>query len=519
MSPTGRNESSDRQHAVERARRPLDRDVADTIARQNAALPPSPARDRHVAELRDGAAAVVTGQQVGLFLGPLFNVYKAASAIRLASTLRAETGVPVVPVFWLQTEDHDLPEIAVHHTLAAGGTPISLHVPADPEDRRSVAHRQLPPETAARLEDLRAALAPLPHGAAHVERIARHYRPGVPWSAAFAAMMAELFADAGLVFVDPRDRGFAKAQRNIHERALELHADIATRLERRSEDLRNRGIPTPVHVRSGAPLAFFHPSGPEGPRYRLEPDGDGFREVGGPQRLPLRGLQQHLRDEPLSFSTSALLRPILQDTLLPTVAYIGGLTEVAYFRQIVPLYEIFEMREPLVLPRASFRLIDGRCRRLLGRWQLDAAACEAPAGDVLRRAVTVADDGEEALARLLLAPFLARLDEIAPKLCQVDSDLATAIDKTRSTVEMAVGKLGSRYDRACRRHNQRLVDDIATLTRILFPDGRPQERFYGLSVAASRFDELELLTRILAAVEPFADGSTQDFELPGDASA
>jgi bacillithiol biosynthesis cysteine-adding enzyme BshC len=500
----------DRRRAVGRARRPLDAAVAAGVAAQNARLAPSVARDRHIAELCSGAAAVVTGQQVGLFLGPLFNLYKAASAIRTAAELRATTGTPVVPVFWLQSEDHDLPEIAVHRTLTADGTPLSLHLPADPGDRRSVADRLLPDEVVNRLGDLRTALAHLPHAAVHLDRLECHYLPGRSWSAAFAAALAELFVDDGLVFLDPRDEAFAAGHRLVHEQALTRAEELALRLETRVEQLRAVNRPSPVHVRSRAPLAFYHADGPSGARHRLEPDGDEYVEVGTGRRHRTSDLLRHLCDQPLSFSTSALLRPILQDTLLPTAAYVGGATEVAYFAQIAPLYEAFSLPMPLIVPRASFRFVDERCQRLLQRWQLRSADCEGSAEDVMRRAATIADDGEKALETLLLHPFARRLDEMAPGLLAVDADLQTAIDKTRATVEMAVARLGSRYDRACRRHNQRLVDDAATLTTFLFPDGQPQERYFGVSAIAARCGDRELVAHVRDTIAPFTAGGCEE---------
>lgn len=511
-------DEADRARAVARARRPLAAAVARGLLAQNARLAPSPARDRHVTDLCAGAAAVVTGQQVGLFLGPLFNLYKAATAVRAAAELRAATGEPVVPVFWLQTEDHDLPEIAVCHALAAGGAALSLHLPADPADRRSIADRVLPPEVAPRLADLRVALDSLPHAGSHLDRLERHYRPGAGWAAAFAGVLAELFADDGLVILDPRDPAFAAEQCEFHAEALSRCGELASRVGERTAALQRAGLATPVHVRAGAPLAFFHPDGAAGPRFRLEPDGDGFRTIGDGRRFGTAELAARLRDDPPCFSTSALLRPLLQDRLLPTVAYVGGATEVAYFAQIAPLYDAFSLPMPLVVPRASFRWIDERSARLLQRWRLAAADCEADADTVLRRATTVADAGEEALGRLLLAPFLGRLEEVAPKLIAVDPDLRTAIAKTQATVEMAVGRLAGRYDRACRRSNERLVADVDTLTGLLFPAGQPQERFYGLASVAARWGERPFLARVAAAVEPFAGHDCRDLmpaaELP-----
>ncbi|TMQ06373.1 MAG: bacillithiol biosynthesis cysteine-adding enzyme BshC, partial [Deltaproteobacteria bacterium] len=329
--------------AVARSRRPLAPEVHRVLVAQNARLPASPARDAHLEALRTGAAAVVTGQQVGLFLGPLYTLYKAASAVVFARMLAARTGAPVVPVFWLQTEDHDLPEIAsVTVPGRAGAT--TLAVPVDAGNRIAIAHCRLPPEIDGCLDALAEALADgqaaSPHAVAHVARLRRHYRPGARWADAFAGVLAELFAPEGLVMIDPREPALAAAVAPVHARALAEAGPIAAALVANDAELERAGFATAVHVRPGAPLSFFHPAGPLGPRVRLEPvpgrpgGDDAFAEVGGGAVHSRAELLAALAADPLRFSTSALLRPIAQDTLLPTAAYVGGPAEVGYFAQL-----------------------------------------------------------------------------------------------------------------------------------------------------------------------------------------
>lgn len=182
-------------------------------------------------------------------------------------------------------------------------------VSASADDRRSIAARALPDEISRCLDELRQELANLPHATEHLARLARHYRPGVGWGDAFAGVLAELFAEEGVVFVDPRDPALAAAARPVHARALAFAAEIAAALPG-----------APVHVRPGAPLCFFHPDGAAGPRYRLDPTGENrYACVGQPaaRTYTTGDLLELLDEDPQRFSTSALLRPILQDTLLP----------------------------------------------------------------------------------------------------------------------------------------------------------------------------------------------------------
>ncbi len=489
-----------RRRAVVRAARPLAPEILAALEAQNRGYAPSPARDAQLARLGRGAAAVVTGQQVGLFLGPLYTLYKAASAIVIARALEAETGTPVVPVFWLQTEDHDLPEIACCHVRTARGA-LPLAVPADADDRRSIAHRTLPDEVEACLAQLHETLAGLPHAPEHLDRLVRHYRPGAPWAEAFAQVLAELFAEEGLVLLDPRDPALARPAAAIHRRALVEAEAIAEALQVRCAELREAGFEPAVHVRPGSPLSFVHAGSPEGPRHRLGARGpDGAREeVGGGATYAEAELLDLLEREPLRFSTSALLRPILQDTLLPTAAYVGGPGEVAYFAQMEPLYAAFGRAMPLIVPRARFRVVDEKVARTLERLGLTPGELARPDDEILRKL------GGAAASPTLDARLRAPLVEALAALRQETAGLGleSALDKTQAAIEGALGKLGEKYEKALLHRDGERVEEVRRLKGQLYPNGEPQERCLGLAYHAARYGERAFVRRVLDAVTPF----------------
>jgi bacillithiol biosynthesis cysteine-adding enzyme BshC len=504
-SPAGRT------HAVTRVLRPVVPEVLRALEAQNARLAASPARDANLAALGRGAAAVVTGQQVGLFLGPLYTIYKAASAVVLARALAAETGAPVVPVFWLQTEDHDLPEIASVGVPGASACEM-LGVPVDAANRISIAHCRLPGAVTECLDRLGEMLGEGPNAQAHLARLHRHYRPGAAWSAAFAGVLGELFAPEGLVMIDPRDPedpALAALAAPIHAAALDRAGPIAAAMTARCGELERAGAAVPVHVRPGAPLSFFHPDGPLGPRVRLEPaDGGGFAEVGSGRVHTQGALVAALHAEPRRFSTSALLRPIVQDMLLPTVAYVGGPSEVAYFAQLVPLYQAFGKAPPFAVPRARFRVSDGRTRKLLARLGLVARDAEQSESALLARLCAPGPNATE-IARRLLDPFAAAHVELAATLGDAGPEVARALAKTRGSVERAVGKLANRVERARRYADGERVDAVRRLRAMLAPDGAPQERVLGLAGLAARVGDRNLVEQVVAAIDPF-DGSLKE---------
>jgi bacillithiol biosynthesis cysteine-adding enzyme BshC len=473
--------------------------VVEALAAQNARYEGSPARERNLALLAEGAEAVVTGQQVGLFLGPLFTTYKTATAIALARRLSKERGRPLVPVFWLQTEDHDLAEIATCRVAPSRGVSLHLGLPAS-EERISVAHRTLPEAVETRLHEMHDALSHLPFVEEHVGRLRRHYRPGARWGDAFAGVLAELFAEDGLVLLDPRDPALAPLAAPVHRRAIERARSIA-------EALKEQSAAETVHVREGSPLSFFHPDGPEAPRYRLTATDGGFAEVGGSRVHSEKEILEALEDRPMCFSTSALLRPILQDSWLATSAYVAGPAEARYFEQLPPVYEAFGLPMPRVVPRVHIRLLEPKTRRALASLGLTAEQASDREDAVLAWVAARAGDvsAGEALGRRLLATFLRDLDEMTPSLRGVGDGMDRSIEKTKRTVQDAVSRLTAQYAKMSSQRDQDRIEEVRRLVDWLFPDRQPQERVYGISYFAAKHGERAFLERVLATAAHPAD--------------
>ncbi len=416
-------------------------------------------------------------------------------------------------MFWLQTEDHDAAEISVCHIDRGGDEPLTLALEVE-NSGVSVAHRVLPGTVASELSKLAKALSHLPHGEEHLACLATHYRAGVGWSQAFAGVIATLFAEDGLVLVDPRDPALAPLAAPVHHRALTEARPIALALTERAGALAASGRRAPVHVREDAPLSFFHPNGPKGPRCRLTTADGGFTEVGTHRSHTIDELLGLLDTCPAAFSTSALLRPILQDTWLPTVAYVGGPAEVAYFAQLPPLYAAFDLPMPIVVPRAHFRLVDETTRRTLARRGLTSTEACGPFEDALALAQAGAsgESGGERIARDLVAGIDRLLADIAPAVREAGERGVKSREKTRRSMARSAGKLGRSFDRAQWLLNRDAVDDLRRVQARLQPRGIPQERFFGLSSFAARYGQRAFIERVLASATPLRTG-IEDLDL------
>jgi uncharacterized protein YllA (UPF0747 family) len=236
--------------------------------------------------------------------------------------------------------------------------------------------------------------------------------------------------------------------------------------------------------------------------------------VGRQRTRTLDELLGALDTTPASFSTSALLRPILQDTWLPTAAYVGGPAEVAYFAQLAPLYAAFDLPMPIVVPRTQLRLIDPTTRRALSRRGLAPAAACRPFDEVMAsaRAGAPGEPGGEAMTRRLVDGVDRALADIAPLLREVGERGERSLEKTRRSIARSAGKLGRSYDRARLLQHREIVDDVRRVQARLQPRGIPQERFFGLPSFAARYGQHAVIERVLALATPLRAG-IEDLDL------
>ncbi|MBI5611083.1 MAG: bacillithiol biosynthesis cysteine-adding enzyme BshC [Deltaproteobacteria bacterium] len=476
-------------------------------ARELAAqLPDRPARTASLQRLaQGGTAVVVTGQQLGLWLGPLFTLHKAATAVAAARALEAETGVPTVPLFWLQSEDHDAAEIDHAWVPRPPGAPVRLHAPLDGAGRASVGSLQTSPRLLEVLNDLDGLLHGLPHADATLALLRDTWRPGEPLGLAVARHIDALLGDHGLVLVDPRHPAMVAAAAPLHRQVVERHSEIEELLHQRGAELRAAGFEPQVAVRPGSPLCFVAPAGDGTPRYRLRAQGDGWQVL-------RRDGEQSLTDAELralpaaAFSTSALLRPLLQDLLLPSAAYVGGPAELGYLAQIQPVYPLLGIPPSCAVGRAGFTWLEGWLQQALAEQGLTIADLQEVAQLQPDRAAL--HQQAQAEADTLHVALNQALDSVWPQLqqalAQADPGLDKAGERARAQIDDTLVKLLGKMVRA---RSAQGLGDASRWQRaqvLCWPQGLPQERFYSWPWFAARFGVEALTHAALSMPEPFA---------------
>jgi bacillithiol biosynthesis cysteine-adding enzyme BshC len=496
--------------------------LLDVLREQQSALPASAARQANLDALARGDTAVVaTGQQVGLFLGPLYSFYKAASAVAVARAIELESGIRCVPLFWLQTEDHDFAEIRTCVVAGPDGQPVRLELAEDSEAqaRMSVAHRCLGEEIGAVLDRLASLLDGQP-GADDVLALLRaQYRPGRSLAAAFAGVLATLFADEGLILLDPRDARIASLAAPIYRSCIEDAGLIERHLLERQAALSAAGFATQVPVRSCA-LVFFHQGRVAGPRFRLQKSaGEGAGQwtlAGTTETVAHADLLDLVAREPLRFSTSALLRPIVQDALLPTAAYVGGPGEINYFAEMGPLYQHFGVLPPLLVPRARFRCVDARTRRWLQQSGLRASDLAQPSHELRSRLHAARPAGSpdpQELRDRVAGQILPAVEEITSAVAATGEHLRRPAQRTRDSVAHALEQLIGRYARGLVERDETTQRRIQQLELVLNPGGVAQERFYGWPWLAGRLGISACKRLVLQRLEQAGAFATDILEL------
>ncbi len=448
--------------------------ICEILERQNRAFDCAEPTLANIGRLRKSETfAVVTGQQVGLLSGPAFTLYKALTTVRLAQSL-TERGIPSVPVFWLATEDHDLEEVAQTATLDDEYNLLTLRDSGiSPSPRSPVGKVRHTDQIIAALDRLEAALPVGESRSTLLNDLRECYVPGATWGESFGRFLTRLFGRWGVILLDPLDEAVHRLSARVYRHAIENAADLRAGLLNRAQAMVKHGYHAQVHVAEDSTLVFLARDG-----QRLPLDlRDGKFLIDGKDAITLSDLQSEIAAQPLNFSGNALLRPLVQDTLLPTIAYVAGPSELAYHGQMGPLYQSFKRPQPVIFTRAAFTLIDSRTQRRMEKYKVEVTDVWQ-GEDVLGQKVAAAgfaqgwsenfDQSERELDALL-----ARLQADIEKL---DPTLLDTLQHTREKVKYQIERLRGKVTRSALGRSDLLSRHVQSLSRFLMPQKDLQER-------------------------------------------
>ncbi len=450
-------------------------ELADLLEFQNRGWDAGPPALANIARLRAGAGAVVTGQQVGLFGGPLYTLLKAATVVRRAQEA-SSAGVPAVPVFWLATEDHDYAEID-HVGLPSRRALETIRIDHEgSESRKPVGGLTLGAGVSRALDEAAAMLG----GTAEFDLLEQCWTPGTTFAEAFARWLAATFREQGLIVMDASGRAFHALGSPVLRAAITDADLLEGRLLERNRELEARGYHAQVRIAAGASLLFLL-DGSTGARLPLKRAGSVW--TAGRQTCSTEELLAILDAEPERLSPNALLRPVFQDSILPTLAYIGGPAEIAYFAQTAVVGEHILGRATPVLPRLSATLVEPKIAEAMLRLGLTLPDLLTIEPQELAQRVGARAMPAEGKRRLAAAgnALDSELSALTGWMHELDEGLGRSAEVAASKMRYQMNRLRRLAANYQLERDASLRRQVEAVALALAPGRHPQERVIGAS--------------------------------------
>jgi len=475
--------------------------VASILQEQNLLFGAGPAVMANIQRLADPRALVVVGgQQAGLFGGPLYTVHKALTILSLAARLESDLGQPVVPVFWIASEDSDLAEVDRAVVSDADGGLRELRLPGDEAAKMPVSLVKLGGGLAPLLDELADVLPRTDFTSDILGSLRSSYSPERAYPQAFGAWMTALFSSRGLVMIDPSDARLKRIAMPLFQKEVAGRSPVSAAVIEQTRLLSGAGYAPQIELREGM-LTLFH-QGPARDAIAIQERGFALRSAG--RTFSNGDLEKLLTEKPEQFTPNAVLRPLYQDSLFPTLAVVLGPSEIAYFCQLPLAYKGMNIPMPVVFPRSSLTIVEPKVQKLLSKFDLSLAA-------VLSRGERIIDD----IVRKGIPPgVFEQLSAGRTQAAEIWDNMAREIHRLDPTLDrtaqIAAGRTARQFEfmekkilQAARRKEVTLRAQTRRLAAALAPRGGLQERTLTALPFLARYGR-PVLDQAAAAIDPFA---------------
>jgi bacillithiol biosynthesis cysteine-adding enzyme BshC len=433
------------------------------------------------------AVVVTTGQQPALFTGPLYTIHKALSAGALAELLEERWSRPVIPVFWAAGDDHDFAEANHAWWIGPDGALAGAALPARPaEAPLTPMYRE--PLGPAVLDALAALERDLPQSEfrkSTLDWLARHFRPEATVAGSYRDAMAELLAPHGVVVFDSTHAAVKRAAMPVMLEALRRAPELEAALAALANDLAAAGTDSGTSIGIGATLVMLDC---RLGRDRLMHHDGRFSTRRGKTAYSLAELEALGAREPERFSPNVLLRPVVESTLLPTVAYLGGPGELRYLGLTPPIYRQFEVFRQRPLPRWSGVLVEPRVTRILEKFGVGLEELMQPPGPLEARLVRSQLPGNvlrtlEALRTAIDAHY----DAVGKDAVEIDPTLAKPIQGVRHQALAGTHDVERKLVQHLKKREETELAQLNRARTAVWPQGKPQERLLTLAPYLARY--------------------------------
>ncbi|MFH1068045.1 MAG: bacillithiol biosynthesis cysteine-adding enzyme BshC [Candidatus Glassbacteria bacterium] len=464
--------------AAGRVGRKLDRRRAAEILRRQRTFPLVEGGEKRLTDFieRDGFI-VVTGQQPVLFGGPLYVLYKTATALRAADRISELLGAPVLTVFWNASEDHDFKEASAVRLPDLQNRLVELAFSQSTAENHPLCHVQVGDQAAELLGRLKEISPDTEFAGEILELLADSYAGGVDLGLAFSRLICSLFSGRGLFVVDACHPALRENSQELFETEIFDSAASSRAVAQANRRLEELGYPLQVTPQPDDTGLFLIT---DNVREKLQRTGshDTFRLKNSGREVPAAELRRLLNSYPTSFSSGVQMRPLVEAHLFGTLCYVAGPGEISYYAQMRGLYGLRGLEMPLIWPRLSGVLIENKIGRVLEKFGIEAEALEAGTDPVARSLL----ERDQSLAGLkeeigsLRSQLEAAFGRVAAAAEKIDPTLAGPLEGTRQAVGSSLDRFSAKVEAAARRRNESLLAQLAKAAVHLWPDGKPQER-------------------------------------------
>jgi bacillithiol biosynthesis cysteine-adding enzyme BshC len=451
----------------------------DRAARERAVeaiiIPPDGDASRLDAFVEKGGYMVTTGQQPGLYGGPMYSLHKALTAVRLAETLEKRLGSPVIPVFWVASDDHDWAE-ANHADLIGTDNELRRYeLPPLEGDRSPPLHRiEFGPEASDVLESFVQSIPDNDFSAEYVELLRSGFSEGCTMPGGFHVLMQKLLGPFGLFFTDAAHPAVKQHSAELLLAELERAEELEGVLSSTADALEASGYDLQVPIMpSGVNLFLEGPAG----RERIYRDGDGFRLRTSGEPLHAAQIRKAAETDPTALSPNVLFRPVVESAVFPTLAYVGGPGEMAYFAQLRAYFEAHDIEMPIVFPRFAATIVETKIRKVLTKFDVGIESLNRPFHEISTELARegVPEDVRAAIGKLR-GSLGAGVGELQKAATAVDPTLKGPVQHLRSSAFAALDDVEKKVTQAVKRESEITLSQLEKAKLHLFPNGKPAER-------------------------------------------
>ncbi len=433
---------------------------------------------------------VITGQQLGIFISPLYTVLKALTTVALAEHLnRSLPDLKFVPVFWLEGEDHDFEEINSAFFFDKSNQLTKFTIENKSGDRLPVSQRILPGDMREKIDELENRLQTTEFTQPLFELLREFYKPGKLWINSFKEHLNYLLRELGILTFDPADVAVKQKSLPFFELIIEENERIVQYFEQQTNSLKSEGYPVQVKILEDRAYLFYKQNGSERLPV-LKSGGNKFRIGDSGEELSEKSFKKLIRENPDWISSTALTRPLWQSYLLPVISYVAGAAEIAYWAQTRAAFDFLKIPMPHLQPRFSATLIEPRISRLLRKYGLEPESADRDVNRWIKEAIgqkylnPLWEEGTS--LRRVLKEFKKKYEDF---IQDIDSTLKPVVSKSFNNMEKTLENLENRLTRSAKQKETLMVNQLQTIHQFILPRGELQERILSSLYFSNKFGD------------------------------